>query len=94
MAINMNTPNDVSTLSIAIQIKKSIEQVYMHKGIYYAPKLDDISNHLKSDNISNNEPAPHKHTDYTESLDESLIIFIYADNSILLVSSEGIKSPF
>jgi hypothetical protein len=85
---------DIIPSSIATQIKKSIEELYMHNGVYYSPKSDDISNHLKSDKINNNFPAPHKHTDYTESLDESLIVFFYSDNSVLLIDSGGIDSPF
>jgi hypothetical protein len=80
--------------SNATQIKKSIEQLYLHDWVYYSPKLDDISYHLKSDNISDNVPSPHKHHDYNESLDESLIVFIYDDNSVLIISSEGIDAPF
>jgi hypothetical protein len=80
--------------SKATQIKEAIIKKYQLNGTYYSPKLDDISKHLKLDDIDNNASAPHDHKDYTESDDGSLIIFLYDDNSVLLVSSEGIDAPF
>ena len=75
-------------------IKVAIQQKYQHKGTYYPPKSDDISNHLQSNNIDPDVASPHQHNGFDEANDGSLIIFHYADKSVLIVSSTGIEAPY
>lgn len=80
--------------SMAKQIKEKIELEYRYNGRYCPPKADDIIEHLKANYVDHNEPSPHNHSGFDESFDGSLIIFYYADNSVLVVSSAGINAPY
>jgi hypothetical protein len=89
----MSDEKTAEVISHAKQINKYIEEKYQYNGKYYAPQANDIMDHLKSDNVDHNDPAPFKNFGFDESFDGSLVVFYYADKSVLVVGSFGINAP-
>jgi len=78
--------------TIAQEISDQIEKHYEYEGRVYINGPDLIT-HLKNDLIDRNQKPDHGHRGFNESFDQSLCVFFYKDNSILVVSSQGGLSP-
>lgn len=75
-------------MSIAQKVKAQIEKHYTYEGNVYI-NTSDLSAHLKNDMIDNNQKPEHGHNGFDESFDQSVCVFYYQDNSILVVACTG-----
>jgi len=69
------------------------EKLYTYKGSFCVNRAD-LSRHIKDNSIDTDCPSIHKHSGYECSFDDSLYVFIYSDNSVLIVNCNGSLSAY